>query len=552
MRRERTSMAQRSVVGVLVLLGLTVCSARPGGQAGTPLNYPMLTAIKNEGLARSQVMDHASWLTDVYGPRLTGTPAISQAADWAAASLNAWGVANVHRETFPFGPGWTLVRFSAHMIEPQHQPIVGFPHTWSPGTSGTVTADVVRVDIQSEADFARYRGQLSGRIVLTQPQREVAMLEGTLVGRWTETRKREAQMTPFTERDPFLFAGPGGSRSSGPSLQQQIRDFFAAEGVVAALDRGSDAYMVRGDNQMSWMTQRTDGGTVFVGHGPRGDAAGTGVPAITLAVEHYNRMVRILDKGVPVRMELDVEVALHDETDRNGFNLIGEIPGTDLADEVVLLGAHLDSYSWATGATDNAAGAAVMLEVMRILRAIDARPRRTIRIALWGGEEEGLLGSRAYVDAHLVDPGTGVTTPAHDRLSAYYNLDNGTGRIHGVWLQGNTAVEPIFREWFGPLRDLGVDTIAPRSVRGSDYASFDNVGIPAFQFMQDRLEYNSRTHHSNMDFYDRLQRDALVQMAVVVAGFAYNTAMRDEPLPRKGLPDGIRSGTGSDTAQVVR
>ncbi len=366
------------------------------------------------------------------------------------------------------------------------------------------------------------------------------MLEGTLVGRWTDELKKEAQATPFTERDPLLYAGPRRGRRGGPSLQTQIREFFVAEGVASALDRGRDTYMGRGDNQMSWMTQRTDGGTVFVSHGPRGDAAGSGVPTITLAVEHYNRMVRILEKDVPVRMELNVDVEFNEGPDDNGFSLIADIPGSDLADEVVLLGAHLDSYSWATGATDNAAGSAVMMEVMRILKTVGAQPRRTIRVALWGGEEEGLLGSRAYVNTHLIDPETGDTTADHERLSAYYNIDNGTGRIHGVWLQGNMAVEPIFRRWFGPLRDLGVDTIAPRSVRGSDYASFDNVGIPAFQFMQDRLEYNSRTHHSNMDFYDRLQRDALVQMATVVAAFAYNTAMRDEQLPRKALPEGVQ------------
>ncbi len=524
------------IVGLVLAMGAVGVSQ----QADTPLDYPMLTKIKDEGLARSQVMDHAFWLTDVHGPRFTATPAISEAADWAAERFDAWGLSNVHRETFPSAAGWTLVRFSAHLIEPQIQPIVGFPKTWSTGTEGTVTADVVRVDIQSEADLEGYRGQLDGKIVLTQPERQVEMLEGTLVGRWTEEMKRESEMTPFTERDSFLHAEPRRGRPSPPALQAQIMDFFVAEGVVAELDRGRDANFGRGDNQMSWMTQRADGGTVFVSHGRRGLPAGSGVPTITLAVEHYNRMVRLLDRGVPVTMELNVEVQFHDASDDSGFSLLAEIPGTDLADEVVLLGAHLDSYSWATGATDNAAGSAVMMEAMRILKAIGARPRRTIRVALWGGEEVGLLGSRAYVDSHLVDPDTGATKPEHERLSAYYNIDNGTGRIHGVWLQGNMAVEPIFRQWFEPLRDLGVDTIAPRSVRGSDYASFDNAGIPAFQFMQDRLEYNSRTHHSNMDFYDRLQRDDLVQMAVVVATFAYNTAMRDELLPRKGLPEGVR------------
>ena len=395
----------------------------------------------------------------------------------------------------------------------------------------------MRVDIKSEADIDTYRGKLRGKIVLTQPARDVALLDGTIVGRWTEELRKAAELTPFTERDPFFFA-PRIRRTpvTGPTLQDKIRTFFVAEGVLAQLGRGSDDFMHRGDNQMQWMTQRTDGGTVFIRHGPRGVAPFSVVPSITLAVEHYNRMVRILDKDVPVSVELNVQVQFHEETGENGFNLIAELPGTDLAHEVVLLGAHLDSYPWATGATDNAAGVAVMMEVMRILKAVGAEPRRTIRVGLWGAEENGLIGSRAYALAHLIDGDTTSLKPDHEYLSAYYNIDNGTGRIRGLWLQGNFEAEPIFRQWVQPLRDLGVTTIAPRSVRGSDYMTFDDIGIPAFQFMQDRLEYNSRTHHSNMDFYDRLERDDLVQMSVVVASFAYNTAMRDAKLPRKPLP----------------
>jgi hypothetical protein len=535
-------MTRRSLAIAIIAVGLTTSAVQSDEQQSS-LDYPTLARIRNEGLARSQVMDHASWLTDVYGPRLTGSPAISQAGDWAAKKLTEWGMSNVHRETFPFGKGWSLVRFSAHMTAPQVQPLTGFPKTWTPSTKGTVSGEVVRVDIRSENDFERYRGKLGGKIVLTQPVRPVAMLEGEVVGRWTEERLKEAEQTPFTRSDSFLNNEElPNRRPAGPTLQDKIQTFFAAEGVLAALDRGSDEYMVRGDNQMQWMTQRTDGGTVFIGHGgPRDANAGKGVPSITLAVEHYNRMVRILEKGVPVKVELNVQTEFNDETTPNGFNLIAEIPGTDLKQEVVLLGAHFDSYPWATGATDNAAGSAVMMEAMRILKTIGAKPRRTIRLGLWGGEEEGLLGSRAYVAQHLVDPDTGATKPEYQQLSAYYNIDNGTGRIHGIWLQGNFGAEPIIRQWMGPLRDLGVTTIAPRSVRGSDYASFDDVGIPAFQFMQDRLEYNSRTHHSNMDFYDRLQRDDLVQMAVVTATFAYSTAMEDKKLPRKGMPPTVHT-----------
>jgi Zn-dependent M28 family amino/carboxypeptidase len=253
-------------------------------------------------------------------------------------------------------------------------------------------------------------------------------------------------------------------------------------------------------------------------------------------------MLRILDKGIAVKVELDVQTKFYDETDANGFNVLGDLPGSDPNGEFVVLGAHLDSVGTGAGATDNAAGVAVMMEAMRILKTVGARPRRTIRLGLWGGEEEGLLGSKAYVQAHLGDSKTMALKPEHQKIAAYYNLDNGTGRIHGVWMQGNLAIVPIFEEWIKPLRDLEVTTLTPQSVRGSDYLSFDDVGIPAFQFMQDRLEYNSRTHHSNMDVVDRVQRDDLVQMAVVVSTFAYNTAMRAEKLPRKPLP--VPAATG--------
>jgi Zn-dependent M28 family amino/carboxypeptidase len=245
-------------------------------------------------------------------------------------------------------------------------------------------------------------------------------------------------------------------------------------------------------------------------------------------------MVRILDKNLPVKIELNVQTKFYDETEPNGFNVVADLPGTDLSNEMVILGAHLDSHQSATGATDNAAGVTVMMEAMRILKALELKPRRTVRIALWGGEEEGLLGSKAYVHQHLFDEATNAPKPENQNVAAYYNMDNGTGRIRGIWLQENLAIAPIFRTWFQSVRDLDVPgTIAPRSVSGSDYASFDEVGIPAFQFMQDRLEYNSRTHHSNMDTVDRIQRDDLVQAAIVVATFAYDTAMRPDKLPRK-------------------
>ena len=329
----------------------------------------------------------------------------------------------------------------------------------------------------------------------------------------------------------------GGGRGAQAAFRQKVADFYVQEGVVAVFDRGSDSDMAAGGSDLSWQQQHPDGGTIFPsGSSPRDDKAGRGVPVIALAVEHYNRMIRVLDKGVPVKVELNVETRFYDEATPNGFNTLAEIPGTDLASEVVLLGAHFDSHPYATGATDNATGSGAMMEAARILKAVGAKPRRTIRIALWGGEEQGLLGSAAYVRDHLADVATMTLKPEHATLAAYFNSDNGTGKVRGIWLQGNMAARPVFEQWMAPLHDLGVSTIGPRSVTSTDHLSFDNAGVPAFQFIVDRLEYNSRTHHSNMDTFDRVQRDDMIQQATVIAVFAYDAAMRDEKLPRKALP----------------
>jgi len=333
--------------------------------------------------------------------------------------------------------------------------------------------------------------------------------------------------------------GESEPRASGPrsGFQDKLRKFLLAEKVVAALDRGSDSDLPPGGSDLPWRTQRTDGGTIFVGSGgPRDQNAGNVPPAATLAVEHYNRLVRIVERGIPVKIEIDIQTRFHDETSKNGFNTIAEIPGSDLADQVVMIGAHLDSTQAAIGATDNATGCAAMMEAMRILKAVGAKPRRTIRIALWGGEEQGLLGSRAYVREHFGDPETMQLQPAHEKLSAYFNIDNGTGRILGIWMQGNMAVRPVFEQWLAPLKEIGVKTLSPRVVGSTDHLAFDAVGLPGFQFIQERLEYNSRSHHSNMDFSDRAQREDLIQMSTVAAIFAYNASMRDEKLPRKPLP----------------
>ena len=494
------------------------------------LDYVTLGRIRDEGLSRSQVMDHISWLSDVYGPRLTGSPAIQQASEWAMKKFVEWGLANVHQERWKLGKGWSLERFSAQLVAPQAQPLIGYPHEWSSGTKGPITADVVRTAIASEADFARYHGTLAGKIVLTQPARAVRMLEGPFILKMDPSEMAEAETMPIPEES-------SGARRNTQAFREKLEKFYIDEGVVATFDRGGDSDMASGGSDLSWEQQHPDGGTIFPsGSEPRDANAGRNVPAITLAVEHYNRMIRVLDKGVPVKVELNVQTTFYDEADMNGFNTIAEMPGTDLASEVVMLGAHFDSHPYATGATDNATGSAAMMEAMRILKAVGAKPRRTIRVALWGGEEQGLLGSRAYVRAHFGDPDTMTLKPEHAKISAYFNSDNGTGRVRGIWLQGNMAVRPIFEQWMAPLRGLGVTGLGPRSVASTDHVSFDDVGIPAFQFMVDRLEYNARTHHSNMDTVDHVQRDDMVQQATVIASFAYDAAMRDGKLPRKALP----------------
>ena len=486
-----------------------------------------IARIREEGLKRSQVMDHLWWLSDVYGPRVTGSPQLERASEWAMKRLASWGLANVHQEKFAFGQGWTVERFSVHMLEPQVQPLVGYPRAWSPGTPGVIAADAVLVAIESDADFDRYRGALKGKIVLTQPERAVPMLEGRVVLRMTDAELKEAASV----------APPATAREPRDTLRDRVDAFLAAEGALAVLDRGSHTVEADGGSELAWKTQRADGGTIFPGAGgSRNPNEAKPVPSATLAVEHYNRMVRVLRKGLTVRVELNIQTRFHPETDRNGITTIAEIPGTDRAHEVVILGAHFDSTHAATGATDNASGSAAMMEALRIITAAGLKPRRTIRLALWGGEEQGLLGSRAYVREHFADPATMALKPEHERVAAYFNVDNGTGRIRGIWLQGNLAVKPVFAAWMKPLSALGVTTTGPRSVGGTDHLAFDAVGLPAFQFMQDRLEYNSRTHHSNMDVYDRVQRDDMMQIATVAAVFAYNAATRDEKLPRKQLP----------------
>ena len=525
-------MKVRLPLALAVVAALAVAVPLPFGSVPLAADWPVnekldLDAIyrfKDEGLQRSQVMDIESYLTDVYGPRLTGSPNIKEAADWTLKTLKEWGLANIHLETWPFGRGWQNERFTAMAVSPRAYPLIAYPKAWTPGTNGPVTGQAVMAVIQSEQDFDKFRGKLGGKFVLALPMRAVQAHFDPPGHRYTDSELEALAVQPAGRGRGN---GQPGNIANSAAFNRRKTQFWIDEGVLAVLDFSPG-----------------DGGTVFVQSGgsrePNGPAS---PPQVTLAIEHYGRIARTLDKNIPVTLQMDIDNKFYD-SDQNAFNIIGEIPGTDKADEVVMLGAHFDSWHTGTGATDNAAGSAVMMEAMRILKATGVKLRRTVRIGLWSGEEEGLLGSREYVKAHFGDPATMQLKPDHATFAAYFNVDNGTGLIRGVYQQGNEAVAPIFSAWMVPLKNLGMSALTIRNTGGTDHQAFDAVGLPGFQFIQDPIEYDSRTHHSNMDVYERIQPNDMMRNAVIVATFAYHTANRDEKLPRKPLPRPPNTGRG--------
>ena len=491
-----------------------------------PVDLDGIYRIKDEGLNRSQVMETLSYLTDVYGPRLTGSPQIKAAAEWTKKKLMEWELANVNLESWgPFGRGWSNKRFNARAVSPDTSfPLIAYPKAWTPGTDGAVEADVATAIINNDEDFEKFRGQLRGKFVMMTAMRDVPAEFQAPGRRFTDedlTNLSNQPVQPPRGGGPGQRgAAPGAGRGNNPqNFNQRRLKFFLDEGVIATIEAGQGS-----------------GGTVFVQGGGGRNANDPPVPAqVVMAVEHYGRIWRLLDKKIPVRIEMNIQNKFYDD-DLNSFNIIGEIPGTDKADELVMLGAHFDSWHSGTGATDNAAGSAVMLEAIRILKATHLKMRRTVRLALWTGEEEGILGSRAYVTQHFADRADMKLKPDHAKFSGYFNVDNGTGAIRGAFLQGNEAVVPIFQAWMQPFKNLGMTTLAIRNTGGTDHLSFDAVGLPGFQFIQDPVEYGSRTHHSNMDVYERIQAPDMMKNAVVVASFVYLTANRNEKLPRKPLP----------------
>ena len=532
----RFSIRQRPVLAAAVLataVALTPFTSISGQQAER-VDLDAIYKIKDEGFARSRVMEIMSWLTDVYGPRLTNSPGFRKAGDWAVKEMTSWGLANVKLQPFgPFGRGWANEKFSMMATTPGGAlPVIGYPQAWTSGTNGPVSGDAIFATLDTPEDLTQWKGKLKGKVLFATALRDVPPLFEAQAQRYTKEQLEALQ----SETDAVgrggrggRFGGPGGGRGGPAGFAQSRTKFLLDEGVLAVVTPGQGS-----------------GGTVFVGGGGSREAnAPATVPGITIAVEHYGRIVRTLQKEQPVKIDLDVKNTFFDDT--MSFNVVGELPGTDKADELVMLGAHFDSWHSGTGATDNAAGSAVMMEAMRILKASGLPLRRTVRIGLWGGEEQGLLGSRQYVTDTFADRTTMAVKPPHAKFAGYFNVDNGTGAIRGVYLQGNEAVTPIFEAWMKPFNNLGMSTLTIRDTGGTDHQAFDAVGLPGFQFIQDPVEYSTRTHHSNMDLYERIQEEDMRKNAVIVASFVYLAANRDQPLPRKPLPKPVPGG-GRGTA----
>lgn len=487
------------------------------------IDLEMVKKIRQEGLNNSKVMDIAFNLTDVSGPRLQGSPGFMRAANYAKGKLTEWGLADAKLEAWgEFGKGWELQKSYLAMKAPYYRPLIAYPKTWTAGTKGKLKeAEIFLIDETDTTALENYKGKLKDKIILLYKNDKITPSFKADANRYTdEELEKMANDAPQTRAQPdTAFRSMMAAMRRSTLLSTKTKEMAKKEGALALLS----------------MSNRGKDGTLFVSGGGSYKASDPeNLLDIMLAAEDYLSLCRLAKSGIPVKMEIDVKTKFFTQ-DLQGYNVLAEIKGTDpaLKDEVVMLGAHLDSWQSATGATDNAAGSAVMLEAVRILKALNVQPRRTIRIALWSAEEEGLHGSRNYVKNHFTDPNTKKSNAEGDKVAAYFNVDNGTGKIRGIYLQGNDACRPIFTKWFEPFHDLGAKTVTIRNTGGTDHLAFVGVGIPGFQFIQDEIEYNTRTHHTNMDSYDHLQPDDLKQISTIVASFVYNAAMRDEKLPRK-------------------
>ena len=537
-------------LSALSLFALVLCAEDKADLAA-------IQRIKTEAFQNSKVMDHLFWLTDVYGPRLTGSPGFTAAANWAIKRLKEYGIEDAAAHPWgKFGRSWRLTKFSISLQEPEYAPLIGFPLAWSANTNGPLVAEPVlaplkitdSLDAKKTAEelekyFQEQKGKLRGKIALLEKPKDVTPLTTAPASRFSDAdlaKEAEAatpQVLPKFDLEKMILPEKREERralfdllpldvqakiweQADEAVTDKVNQFLAQEGAVAAIVPSYNA----------------DAGTVF------GEAAGTykqdqpmAEPRIALTVEHYNRIARLLDKKVPVKIELEVRSTGEGATGE-GLNIIANIPGASKPDEVVMIGAHFDSWIGGTGATDNGTGSSVMIEVMRILKTLNLKLDRTVRLGLWSGEEQGIYGSRAYVKEIFADPATMQLKPAHAKLSGYFNHDNGTGKIRGVYLQGHEAMRPVFESWLAPFRDMGVTTISIRNTGGTDHLSFAAVGLPGFQFIQDPLDYGTIAHHSDMDTWDHAVPEDLMQASAVIATLVYQTATRPEMLPRRELP----------------
>lgn len=556
-------MLRRKLLSVFVIYAFIIPGvALAQAPKGAPYTAPAeeIEKIKKEGTDNSQVMSLLSYMVDVIGGRLTNSPNMKRANEWTRDTMAKWGMQNAKLEAWgPFGRGWSLKEFSAQVVSPQGFPVIAHPKAWSPSTKGMITGDVVHLTIKEEADFDKYKGKLKGAIVLVGNSRETKADFDGLGHRYTDSELLAMANSP----NPALSPRRGGGLAN--ISQEQIQSILTqriltVKSLNFLIDEGA-AVMV--DN-----SSKGSGGTVFVsgasvaGEPPKTiqDVFGGGglssydkaaetrmIPQMTMATEDYNRLLRMITQNEKPKMSVNIKAQYHDE-DLMGYNTVAEIPGTDpsLKDEIVMMGGHLDSWHAAGGATDNASGCAVAMEAARIIIASGLKPRRTIRVGLWSGEEQGLHGSREYVKQQFGEMqggggrfggggGTLVKKDNYEKLSAYYNMDNGTGQFRGIYMQSNPFVEPIFKAWLQPFAGWGASTVTLQNTGGTDHLSFDAIGLPGFQFIQDPIEYSPRTHHSNQDNYDRLQEQDLKRNAVIMAAFAYQSAMMDEKIPRKAM-----------------
>lgn len=500
----------------LMILALLIWSSQVWAQEKVDLE--MMYRIKSEGIGNSQIQNLSFHLTDYLGPRLSGSTNLRNARAWSMEKFQEWGLSNVTVDSYgEFGRGWNVKKSYIAMKEPYYAQIIGYPKAWTNGTNGLVDAEVMLLEITSEADFDKYKGTLKGKVVMTPANLQLSPAFEAEARRWSDEELEDRKS---------ISIGAGGGRFT-PEMLAQMR-------AQRALDQKLTEFLLNEEVGLRITGTRGSFGTVFhTRSGSYSTDKKPTTPEIEIAAEHYGRIYRLIKNGKSVKIEAEVQVEWLDD-DYNGYNVLAEIPGTDktLKSEIVMLGAHLDSWHAGTGGNDNAAGVAVMMEAIRILKTLGVQPKRTIRIALWGEEEQGLHGSRGYVQKYVADRNTKEKKAEWDKISAYYNLDNGSGKIRGIYVEGNDMVVPIFEKWFEPFHELGANTVTRRNTGSTDHVAFEAVGVPGFQFIQDPIDYG-KGYHTNMDVYERMQLSDMTQAAVIIAALVYNTAQRDEKLPRK-------------------